>query len=72
MPATVIEDAGIEAVSCAAETKVVVTFEPANVTWDAPKKPEPLSVSVRPAAPAVALVGEMEFRTGTGLVAVNV
>jgi len=67
VPAVAISAAEIAAVNCAALTNVVVFDAPLNFTTDVDTKPEPFTVRVKPAPPAVALVGEIDVSTGTGL-----
>ena len=54
-----MSDAGTAAVSCPAFTNVVVSELPFQVTCAFPVKPAPLTVSVKPGLPAIALCGEM-------------
>jgi hypothetical protein len=65
-------DAGIAAVSWVLFTKVVVRFEPLTRTTDPLMKLLPVTVSVNPGLPAVALLGEMLDKDGAGLVTVSV
>src|SRR2546422_10584608 len=53
-------------------TNVVVRSEPFQRTTDGATKLAPLTVSVNPAPPAVALLGESAAGAGTGLVPVPV
>ncbi|MBI3061376.1 MAG: hypothetical protein HYY83_05295 [Deltaproteobacteria bacterium] len=53
-------------------TNVVVRFEPFQRTTDVDTKLLPVTVSVNPAPPAVALLGESAVSAGTGLVPVPV
>ena len=69
VPAAAIRLAGTCAVSCVAETKVVVRFVPFQLTTEAEMKFVPCIVNVKAAPPAVAVLGEIEFRDGTGLFA---
>jgi hypothetical protein len=66
VPAFTMSLAGITAVTCVALTYVVVRFDPFQRTTDALTKPDPFTVSVPPAPPAIVLLGESEVRTGTG------
>jgi hypothetical protein len=72
VPAVAISAAVIAAVNCVALTKVVVLAAPLNFTTDVDTKPIPLTVSVKAAPPAVALVGEREVTIGAGLLMVKV
>ena len=58
---------GIEVVNCVLLTKVVVRLPPFHCTTDPDTKFEPFTVSVKPAPPAVVLLGEIELIVGTGL-----
>ena len=71
-PAVAISAAVIAAVSCVALAKVVVLAAPLNFTTDVDTNPVPLTVSVKAAPPAVALVGEREVSVGAGLLMVKV
>ena len=53
-------------------TKVVVRSDPFHRTTDPETNPEPLTVSVKVAPPAVALDGESEVIDGAGLLMVKV
>jgi hypothetical protein len=53
-------------------TNIVVLVAPLNFTTDAVTNPVPFTVSVNPASPAVALVGEIDVSVGAGLLTVNV
>ena len=66
LPAVAMSLAGIAAVNCAVLTKVVVLATPFQRTCELEMNEEPFTVSVKAPPPAVALVGEMELRTGTG------
>jgi hypothetical protein len=72
VPAVVRSLAGIVAVNLMLLTNVVVRADPAKLTTDAETKFVPFTVSVRVAAPAVALTGEMLVVVGTGLFTVKV
>jgi len=65
--ATARSDEGIAAVSCVLLTKVVVRFEPLTRTTELLTKLLPLTVSVNPEVPAVALLGEILLNDGDGL-----
>jgi len=67
IPAAAISAAVIAAVNCAALTNVVVLAAPLNFTIDVETKAVPLTVRVKAAPPAVALVGEREVAVGVGL-----
>lgn len=58
--------AEIAAVNWVELTKVVVRPVPFQRTLEPDMNDDPVTVSVKAAPPAVALVGEMEVRTGTG------
>ena len=53
-------------------TKVVVKIKLFQCTFEPETKFDPLTVSVKPGPPAVALLGEIELIAGTGLLTVNV
>ena len=72
VPAVAISAAVMAAVSCVALTNVVVLAAPLNFTTDVDTKPVPLTVSVKAAPPAVALVGESEVSVGAGLLMVKI
>ena len=72
VPAVAMSAAVIAAVSCVALANVVVLAAPLNFTSDVDTKPVPLTVRVKAAPPAVALVGEREVSVGTGLLTVKV
>ena len=72
VPAVAISAAVIAAVNCVALTNVVVLVAPLNFTTDVDTKPVPLTVRVKAAPPAVALVGEREVAVGAGLLMVKV
>ena len=72
VPAVAISAAVIAAVNCVALTKVVVLVAPLNFTTDVDTNPVPLTVRVKAAPPAVALVGEREVTVGAGLLMVKV
>jgi hypothetical protein len=70
-PAVAISAAVIAAVNCVALTNVVVLAAPLNFTTDVETNPVPLTVRVKAAPPAVALVGEREVSVGAGLLMVK-
>jgi hypothetical protein len=72
-PAVTISAAVIAAVNCVALTNVVVLAAPLNFTTDVDTNPVPLTLTVRvkAAPPAVALVGESEVSVGAGLLMVK-
>ena len=72
VPAVAISAAVMAAVSCVALTNVVVLAAPLNFTTDVDTKPVPLTVSVKAAPPAVALVGAREVAVGAGLLMVRI
>ena len=72
VPAVAMSAAVIAAVNCVALTKVVVSAAPLNFTTDVDTNPVPLTVSVKAAPPAVALVGEREVSVGAGLLMAKV
>ena len=72
VPAVAISAAVMAAVSCVALTNVVVLAAPLNFTTDVDTKPVPLTVRMKAAPPAVALVGEREVAVGAGLLMVKV
>ena len=72
VPAVAISAAVIAAVNCVALTKVVVLAAPLNFTTDVDTKPVPLTVRVKAAPPALALVGEREVVVGAGLLMAKV
>ena len=68
VPAVAMSAARIVAVTCVALTNAVVLGAPLKVTVAPLTKPVPFTVSVNPAPPAVALVGESVVIVGGGLV----
>ena len=72
VPAVAISAAVMAAVNCVALTNVVVLAAPLNFTTDVDTNPVPLTVRVKAAPPAVALVGEREVAVGAGLLMVKV
>ena len=65
VPAVAMSAAEIAAVSWALLENVVVRGAPFQFTTEVVMKPEPFTVSVKAAPPAVALAGEMEVTVGT-------
>ena len=72
VPAVAMSAAVIAAVNCVALTNVVVLAAPLNFTTDVDTNPVPLTVRVKAAPPAVALVGDREVSVGAGLLMVKV
>ena len=72
VPAVAISAAAIATVSWVALTKVVVLAAPLNFTTDVDTKPVPLTVRLKAALPAVALLGEREVAVGAGLLMLKV
>ena len=72
VPAVAIRFAGTAAVSCVAETKVVLSGDPFQVTTVLLENPDPLAVRVNAALPATAVLGEMLVRVSAAAVIVNV
>jgi hypothetical protein len=72
VPANAMSGAVIDAVTWVAFTNVVVRAVPLKFTTAPETKFVPLTVSVNPAPPAVALVGEMVVIVGAGLFTMNV
>jgi hypothetical protein len=72
VPAVAISAAVIAAANFVVLTNVVVLAAPLNFTTDVDTKPVPLTVRVKAALPAVALVGEREVAVGAGLLMVKV
>ena len=70
-PAVVRSAAVITAVSCVADTKVVILSPPANFTTDDDMKLVPLTIIVNSASPAFLNVGEIDVVVGTGFPTVN-
>jgi hypothetical protein len=66
LPAALISLAEIAAVSCVLLANVVVRSAPFQRTFELEMNEEPFAVSVKSGSPALALVGEMEVKTGTG------
>jgi len=67
VPAVAMSAARIEAVTCVEETYVVVRFVPFHLTTELEMKLLPLTVSIKPAPPAVAELGLRLVVVGTGL-----
>lgn len=67
VPGVAISLEGMDALSCVLLTKVVVRPDPFHRTTEDSRKLLPLTVRVKPAPPAVALLGESEVRVATGL-----
>ncbi len=72
VPVAARSAAGIAAVSCVALTKVVVRAAPFHWTVAPFTKPLPVSVSVKPAPPTIALDGDSVASVGAGLLIVKV
>ena len=68
-PTAAIRLAGTCAVSCVAEINVVMRFVPFQLTTEMGMKLVPFTVSANAAPPAVAVLGDIELRDGTGLFA---
>ena len=66
-----ISEALMTAVSCVAETKVVVRLDPFQRTLEVGTKPLPLTVRTKLEPPAIVEVGLMLVVTGTGLFTVK-
>lgn len=64
VPGMAMSVAGTVAVSCVVDTNVVVSALAFHTTTSPETKFAPLTVMVKPAPPAVAPVGEMEFSVG--------
>ena len=71
-PAVTISAAVIAALICVEPTKLVALATPLNFTTDPGTKPVPFTIRVKPAPPAVALVGESEDVVGAALLIVKV
>jgi len=72
VPAVVMSDDGIEAVTLEDETNDVVRGDPSKLTTDPETKPVPVTVIVKVEFPTVFESGEMELVVGTGLFTVKV
>lgn len=68
LPLPAIAFAGTDAVSCVELPKLLVRATPFHNTTSPEAKLLPLTVSVKPGPPAIALAGETEFSAGTGVV----
>jgi len=68
VPVEAMAAAGMAAVNCVALTNVVLRTVPPKLTIEAATKFVPLIVSVKPAPPAMALLGEIVVIVGVGLV----
>jgi len=68
MPVEVIRLAGTAALSCVADTNVVVNAEPFHKALSPLTKLPPFIVNVNDPPPAKAVVGEMEIKDGVGAV----
>jgi hypothetical protein len=71
VPAAAMSDAGIAAVNWVEFTKVVVRLAPLTCTTDVETKLLPVTVSVNPGPPALAVDGEILVNEGEGLLTVN-
>jgi len=67
VPVLVTYVLGTEAVNCVELTYVVASAIPFHLITEPETKLLPLAVIVKPAEPATAVVGEIEFNIGTGL-----
>ncbi len=65
-PAAAMSEAGIAALRCVLLKKLVERAEPFHNTVAPEAKPVPLTQSVKPGPPAVALVGAVDCNSGTG------
>jgi hypothetical protein len=72
VPGVVIRLAGTDAVTCPAETNVVVNADPFHVTAVLLENPDPFTVSGNAGPPAETLLGEILVRISGGGVIVNV
>lgn len=72
LPATAIFDAGTVAVNCVGLMNVVASGAPFQFTTEPLIKLLPVTVSVKPAVPATAVVGLMAVAAGTGLLTMTV
>jgi len=68
VPALAMRAAGTAAVSCVAETNVVVRAVPFHLTVEPETKLLPFTVSVNPGPPAVVQLGLSELTVGTALI----
>jgi hypothetical protein len=71
VPAVAMRAAGTVAVSCVAETNVVVNAVPLQFTVEPLTKLVPLTVKVNPGPPAVAQVGLSEVIVGAALMVIT-
>jgi hypothetical protein len=71
VPALAIREAGTVAVSCVAETKVVVNAVPFHFTVEPETKLLPFTVSVNPGPPAVVQFGLSELIVGAALIVIT-
>ena len=71
VPAVTIRAAGTVAVSCVAETNVVVSEVPLHLTVEPDTKLVPLTVSVNCGPPAAVQVGLSELTVGTALIVIT-
>jgi len=71
VPAVAMKAAGTVAVSCVAETNVVVSAVPFHLTVEPDTKLVPFTVNVNCAPPAVAQVGLSELIVGTALIVIT-
>lgn len=71
VPAVNISEVAMAAVNWLALLKVVVLVDPLNLTTEPDTKPEPFTVKVKAAPPAVVLVGESDVIPTVGLLIVN-
>ena len=72
MPAVAMAVAGTAAVSCVADTNVVVKAAPLKFTTELLMKPVPFTVRVKAALPATAVFGARLVMVGVGSVTVKV
>src|SRR6516225_8531349 len=68
VPAEAMAAAGMAAVNCVEVTTVVAGVVPPKLTTEAATKFVPLTISVKPALPAVALIGEIVAIVGLVIV----
>jgi len=72
VPDAAIRLAGTAAINCDAETKVVLSGEPFQVTTEPLANPDPLAVRVKAGPPAIAVFGEILVKVTAGCVTVKV
>ena len=72
LPTLATSEDGMDAVNWVALTKFVARLAPFQRTTELEMKEEPFTVSVNAPSPALALVGEMDVRLGTGFEGVGV